>query len=486
MITSPVTLNSEEPLIIQGGMGVAVSNWHLARAVSEAGQLGVVSGTGINLVLVERLRNGVDTDALNRAFAAFPFPKMVESVLAAYQHTQKPIPMFRFPVPPDLAELTILANFCEVFLAKEGHSGKVGINYLEKIQLPHLPSIYGAMLAGVDYVLMGAGIPREIPMVLDQFSRHETATLKLHVEEALPEDAYVMTFTPPNPNLPPLTRPQFLAIVSSYTLAMTLARKSVGHVDGFVVEGPCAGGHNASPRGKLELTPLGEPIYGERDAIDIEKIKALGLPFWLAGHYDHPDRLQEALVLGASGIQAGTIFAFSDESGLEGSLKTSVLQEVQEDTIRIFTDPLASPTGFPFKVVGLADTLSEASIYDARPRLCQRGFLRTPYKRDNDKLGYRCPSEPVRDYLAKGGCEEDTIGRKCLCNGLMANIGFPQTHVSGYVEKPLITAGDTLKDLKPLLYPDHLHYSVRQVLSYLLPGNVPVDLSCNTQLQQAL
>ncbi len=40
---------SSYPLIIQGGMGIAVSNYHLAKAVSMAGQLGVVSGTAIFL-----------------------------------------------------------------------------------------------------------------------------------------------------------------------------------------------------------------------------------------------------------------------------------------------------------------------------------------------------------------------------------------------------------------------------------------------------
>jgi nitronate monooxygenase len=61
--------------------------------------------------------------------------------------------------PLDLRELCIAANFVEVFLAREGHTHPVGINYLEKVQIPHLPSIYGAMLAGAGYVLMGAGIP---------------------------------------------------------------------------------------------------------------------------------------------------------------------------------------------------------------------------------------------------------------------------------------------------------------------------------------
>src|ERR1035437_1900826 len=64
-------------------------------------------------------------------------------------------------------------NFVEVFLAREGHNNPVGINYLEKVQLPHLASVYGAMLAGVGYILMGAGVPLKIPGVLDRFANHE-------------------------------------------------------------------------------------------------------------------------------------------------------------------------------------------------------------------------------------------------------------------------------------------------------------------------
>jgi NAD(P)H-dependent flavin oxidoreductase YrpB (nitropropane dioxygenase family) len=44
--------------LIQGGMGVAVSNHRLARAVAMTGHLGVVSGTAIDLVLVRRLQDG--------------------------------------------------------------------------------------------------------------------------------------------------------------------------------------------------------------------------------------------------------------------------------------------------------------------------------------------------------------------------------------------------------------------------------------------
>ena len=49
---------------------------------------------------------------------------------------------------------------------RRGHDGWVGVNYLEKIQLATPAAVYGAMLAGVDYVLMGAGVPTGIPQLL--------------------------------------------------------------------------------------------------------------------------------------------------------------------------------------------------------------------------------------------------------------------------------------------------------------------------------
>ena len=72
------------PIVIQGGMGVGVSRWRLARAVSTAGQMGVVSGTALDVVLARRLQMGNPHGDLRRAMAAFPFPEMVERVLNRY------------------------------------------------------------------------------------------------------------------------------------------------------------------------------------------------------------------------------------------------------------------------------------------------------------------------------------------------------------------------------------------------------------------
>ena len=49
-------------------MGIAVSNWRLARAVATAGQLGVVAGTDIDCVLVGRRQDGDSFDFLARCY----------------------------------------------------------------------------------------------------------------------------------------------------------------------------------------------------------------------------------------------------------------------------------------------------------------------------------------------------------------------------------------------------------------------------------
>ncbi|MDZ4801673.1 MAG: nitronate monooxygenase [Bryobacteraceae bacterium] len=467
------------PTIIQGGMGVGISGWKLARAVSKAGQLGVVSGTALDQVLVRRLHDGDPGGHMRRALENYPLPGVAARILDSYfipggKAADAPYP--RLPMhgkdgPHDLWELCIAANFVEVYLAREGHDGLVGVNYLEKVQLPTLPSIYGAMLAGVDYVLMGAGIPLKIPGVLDAFVRHEAVTYPLYVVGATAGTDTHSHFSPSDfvhQPLPPLKRPKFLAIIGSNTLAITMVRKANGRVDGFVVEGPLAGGHNAPPRGKLTLNSDGEPIYGVRDEVDPVKLLELGLPFWLAGGYGRPEKLGEALSLGAAGIQAGSIFAFCEESGLDEAYKKRILKGIASGEVRVFTDPVASPTDFPFKIVQLEGTMSEAEVYDERPRICDLGYLREAYQTDEGTIAFRCAAEPLSVYAAKGGKVENTPGRKCICNGLLANAGYPQVRGGTYVEKALITAGTDIDALKLVLPPDGSAYTAADVVALLL------------------
>ncbi len=245
-------------------MGIAVSDWRLARSVSMQGQMGVVSGTALDVVLARRLQLGDPGGHLRRALGVFPFEEIAERVLDQYfiaggKSAKAPFKsvslMVTEPTEAQL-ELLVVANFVEVFLA----------------------------------------------------------------------------------------------IVASTTLAVMLAKKSTGRVDGFVVEGHRAGGHNASPRGALRTNSRGEPIYGERDEVDLSAFRKLGLPFWLAGSYGTPEKLAKALAEGAEGIQIGTAFAFCEESGTGAAIKRKVIHESRNGTTDVFTDPAASPTGFPFKV----------------------------------------------------------------------------------------------------------------------------------------
>ena len=470
------------PTIIQGGMGVAVSGWRLAREVSRAGHLGVVSGTAMDAVLSRVLQNGDPGGHYRRALAHFPSPEMAQRVLDKYfieggrapGTPYKPIPKLTLSTARAGQELAVVANFAEVWLAKEGlaalgNGGAVGINCLEKVQMATPTALFGAMLADVDYVLMGAGIPREIPALLRALAAGEVGRISADVLggklrrfiEVDPDDLL-------GEDLPSLRRPDFLAIVSVDQLATYLHRDPDIRPDGFVVERPPAGGHAAPPRGKMQLDEQGEPVYGARDEANLAKMTALGLPFWLAGAYSTPEKVAEALAAGAEGVQVGTLFALSQDSGLADGERGQLLDQLRSGELAVRNDPRASPTGFPFKVATLEGSASQVEVYEARPRLCDLSYLRQPYEREDGEVGYRCASEPVHMYLKKGGAVEDTVGRKCLCNGLMANIGLGQERKDGYVEDTLVTLGQDLTGATALIGRHPEGWSAVQALSYLV------------------
>ena len=228
------------------------------------------------------------------------------------------------------------------------------------MQLPTIHSLYGAMLADVDYVIMGAGIPQKIPGILDALAEHRECSLPIEVHgEDAENNEYAMKFSPNQctfkcrkvVHIKPLLlysliisvyirffsryivwkgsgtsdlakkqlrRPYFLPIVSSTTLAQSLLKRSNGvgptrGIDGFVVELSPAGGHNAPPRGwHYEPSDLEEPVYGEKDLVDIEKFAkvANGLPFWFAGSYGKKEKLVDVLDAGGTGVQVSMHFAF--------------------------------------------------------------------------------------------------------------------------------------------------------------------------------
>jgi NAD(P)H-dependent flavin oxidoreductase YrpB (nitropropane dioxygenase family) len=467
-------------------MGVNISTWQLARAVSSAGErlgvrtMGVVSGTGIGVVFVRRLQDGDPGGHLRRALDTFPYPEMAERVWDAWyieggkapDKPYKPIPMVNFKLRQDVAETIVCGNYTDVWLAKQGHSGPIGVNYLEKIQTPRLPEILGAMIADVDCVLMGAGIPYQVPKVLDDFAAYRPASYYLDVSGAAPRE-FALELDPasllPEKYVGPLRRPAFYAIAATHVLAQYLSdpRRTTGYVDGFVMEGPTAGGHNAPPRDRSKLNARGESVYGPKDEIDLQKMREIDRPFWLAGATAHPKKLVEALEEGAAGCQVGSIFALCNESGLVEDHRRELRRLAFRCELDVFADPRSSPSGFPFNVAQLPGTMSEERVYAERTRVCDIGYLRQAYKTERGTVSFRCPSEPVDTYLRRGGKAEEIVGRKCLCNGLMAAAGVPQIHHAGE-EPAIVTLGHNTGFIHDLSRDEDGCYSAEDALLYLL------------------
>lgn len=469
----------EQTLVIQGGMGVNVSSPKLAHAVSSylgGVALGTVSGAAAPHVLAHLLGQGDLEGQVRRAFASFPFRESADRVLERYfveggkqEHEPYPtVPVFSLRPSRSVIELAILASYTLVWLAKEGHTNPVSINYLEKIQTNLVYGIYGAMLAGVDVVTVGAGIPFQVPAVLDAYAHGQPGSYRVSVLGGK-STSVTLTFDPstffPGP-LPQLTRPAFLPIVSTDSLANILVNKAPHGIQGFVVETSVAGGHNAGPRGNPKcFNERGEPIYGEKDQANYERMQKLGIPFWIGGGYASPKGLLEAQSVGAQGIQAGTIFALCEESGMIPTLKSEVRRLGFRGELDVLTS-LGSPTGFPFKVVNhLAGTLTDTPTYTSRKRICNTQYLVDFHERTDGRFVQRCTAEPIHKFESKGGNIGDTNGKFCLCNGLLATAGLGNPG-----EPPIVTLGDTVDFLGHLMTNESDGYTASDALRYLLGG----------------
>jgi NAD(P)H-dependent flavin oxidoreductase YrpB (nitropropane dioxygenase family) len=494
-----------DPVLISGGMGISISSWELARVVGLMGQLGVVSGTALDVVYARRLQLGDPGGSIRRAFVALVtrcpgLTEPIQRLLArhfnpagkASGQTFRNVSLGRlhrveafsdetksaWELLPDTQVLTFAANFAEVWLAKEGHAGKVGINYLRKVERPLPWALYGALWANVDYVLVGAGRPSELPNMIQALCRHESVELPLAVHGASERTGEHVVVLQPSQLLgtipAPLPRPKFLAIVSSHLLARTLAESPQARPYGFVVESPAAGGHNAPPSMK-HFNDRREPVllYGESDFANMNAIADIGLPFWVAGSCGSPQKLREARALGAVGIQVGTLAALSGQSGMAPELREQTLSSLTRRHLRVMADARLSPTGFPFKVAQIPGTLSDASVYSQRTRICDVGHLQTAFVRPDGGLGFRCPAEPVEDFVRKGGNRQSTVGRACLCNALLATAGLAQSRADGYREPAVVTLGNDLESARQLmteLAPGQETYTIGKALRFILGG----------------
>lgn len=471
--------------IIGGGMGVNISRPHLAKIVSQLGGLGTVSGVALERVMARILSMGDPGGDIRRALSHFPFQGIAKMVLDAYfiptssGPIKKPRAVPVYSVNPSrlLIASIITANYAFVWLAKEKHNKPISINYLEKIALPHVYAVTGAMLAEVDVITMGAGLPFDMPKVITALLDGQELEYPVPVEEQDgSRSKHIVRFNPKgffDAELPRMKRPAFIPIISSLLLAkLCLETKNIpqGGIQGLVVETDTAGGHNAPPRGRPVYDNLGQPVYGPKDTVDYIKLAELlrphGLPFWIGGSFASPEKLAWAKSQGAQGIQVGTAFALCEQSGMDPEIRRTVRRLGFLGKLMVRTDPIVSPTGFPFKVAQIPGTVSDPTIYSARCRICNQGALVVLHRRTDGSIGTRCSAEPVEDYLRKGGKVQDTKDVGCICNGLLITAGLS---MPGDNEPAIVTIGDDARRItQTLMLMPNDSYTAGNVMDYLL------------------
>lgn len=464
--------------LLQGGMGIGVSGYKLVRAVNlsddEGRVAGIFSGVAYREVFVRTLQLGDQGGDLRRAMKHFPGSRyIVRRTLKRYfratgkRTLQKFLPTVSYEDQPALCqELDVISTFCGIWLSRNvgyGRKMPVGLNLLEKAQVSIPSQIFGAILAGVDFIVMGAGNPSQMPELITRLSSWQPVKYRLHVDGALTTDEFVVEFDPSVVGVKEkfaLKRPLFGAIVSSYVLAKKM--QDVG-ADFLVVEAKEAGGHNAPPRNKV--------AYGEKDEIDWQLFKEkITIPYFTAGllasKVSNPNRWQIAKERGAQGIQAGSIYSLTDKSGLRKDLRQAAIKLGFNRQLEIRTDSGISSSGYPFKVAVVPGTVSDQELFDAHPRGCTLFFLKSAYRKDDGTIGWRCSGGNEAVYEAAGGDPADCVGRGCLCSELLDAIGLGNNN-----RFPVLTLGDDAVNFIPMIVEkENGNYNARQATRFLLQG----------------
>lgn len=323
--------------IVQGGMGVGVSLAPLAGAVAREGGLGIVSSACIDRVISKR-----DSRRYNSYEAAY----------------------------------------AEVALSKAA-GGYAGINVMGALARDYNDSVKGALDAGADAVISGAGLPVSLPSIQN------------------PKDTAL------------------IPIVSSVRALEIICKKweRLGYrPDAVVLEGPLAGGHLGFRMEQLDL---------EENKLEnlLPPVKDLArkygdFPVIVAGGIYSYEDIVRFIKMGADGVQMGTRFLATDESSATAEYKQAVIDAKEED-ILVASDP-GSPCGLPFRVIKNCPMYASA-IKRLRPPKCDKGYVLL-----KDKEG----------KFTVCHAKESNAHHFCICNGLLSSSGYNPDK-----EEPLYTVG---------------------------------------------
>ena len=339
-----------------------------------------------------------------------------------------------------------MANFCEVFLAKEGHDGLVGINFLRKIELPIPFACLGAMLAGVDYVLVGAGqsgrpagaAPPALPPAGRRAARCAPAGHDQRPRDVRRSGA---ARAPCSATVAPLTPGrQLLAIVASDELAAGLAGQAATRPDGFVVEGR----HSRRAQRTAPGSAAARPRPGSRSTATATPSTWRRSTGWgcRSGSPVHAARRRACCCAQHSRAPPGSRWAPPSRSASNPASADQLKRQVLGDRRRrwragVRTDWRASPTGYPFKVVQAPGTLSDAAVVAGRPRVCDLGALRSrvPEASTGRSTTAARPSRR-RPTIARAGARPTRRAASACATGCWPPPGFRSAGRTGTRSRP--------------------------------------------------
>lgn len=256
--------------VIQGGMGVGISLSGLAGAVAAAGGIGVISTAQIGF--------------RDPGFDEHP----IETNLKAIDR--------------------------EVKKAKElAKRGIIGVNIMMATKC-YEDYVAAAVKAGVDLIITGAGLPTNLPKLVEQ------------------------------------TKTKIAPIISSLKAAKVICKlwdRNYQRVpDLVVIEGPKAGGHLGFT--KEEVETIDEQTYDKEIGSILSFVKEHGeehqtvIPVVVAGGiYDRAD-MEKYIGMGAAGVQIGTRFVTTYECDAPMEFK-QVYLNAQKEQIKIIKSPVGMP-----------------------------------------------------------------------------------------------------------------------------------------------
>jgi nitronate monooxygenase len=263
-----------------------------------------------------------------------------------------------------------------------GNNGAVGMNIMVAVINQYEDSVLGSMDGGVDAIISGAGLPMALPEIALRHERNEDVAL--------------------------------IPIVSSGRAMEIIFKrwKRTGRLpDAVVVEGPRAGGHIAWREVAEAMAPENHLDNLLKQVFEV--VKDWGnIPVVAAGGVYTQEDIQRYLDMGCAGVQMGTRFLATYESGANADYK-KMLVDCKEEDIELASRP-GSPCGMLFHVIKQSPFYQQALARERAPK-CDKGYL-----------------------LNKGHCPSKHENEKtfCICNGLLSSI-----ELNAPEEKNLYTVG---------------------------------------------